>query len=70
MHAGDSSPGKYKRTNEGRGDRRFERTMAMCPICESLVDENNPTTQGHYQDETYYFCSVEHQSEFEDEHIQ
>ncbi|WP_255647761.1 hypothetical protein [Haloprofundus halobius] len=44
--------------------------MAMCPICESLVDENNPPTQGHYQGETYYFCSVEHQSEFEEEHIQ
>lgn len=44
--------------------------MAQCPICDGVVDENNPPAQGNYQGRKEYFCSIEHKETFEEEHIQ
>jgi YHS domain-containing protein len=41
--------------------------MAIDPVCGMDVNENNPPAKTNYENKTYYFCSEECKSDFEEE---
>lgn len=41
--------------------------MAIDPVCGMSVDENTAPAKANYQGQTYYFCSTECKTKFEQE---